>query len=243
VNEESKIVLIHGGTASLVRPVATALLSRGATVALFDPEWSGRSAALADELKPASGERLLDLTPLVAANDDHHLPLRVLAERCGPADAVVQLYAPTGDANEATLIDHTRRVDARITAAAAHMAQSGSHGIIINQFLLATLFVDHPAMSTFCLARGAIASLTRAACVRYGKAGVRVVGLFVGLLNLPEARALASERVNAATTPLGRWIEPEEVAEAIAFLALESGYISGQMLILDGGMTAGVNGI
>jgi len=49
--------------------------------------------------------------------------------------------------------------------------------------------------------------------------------------------------VLAATTPLGRWINAVDVAETINFMALDSGYITGQMLILDGGMTSGINGI
>ena len=66
--------------------------------------------------------------------------------------------------------------------------------------------------------------------------------LMVGLLDAPEIRALASERVLASTTPLQRWAEPVDVAKSIAFLVLDSGYLTGQMLIMDGGLTAGING-
>jgi NAD(P)-dependent dehydrogenase (short-subunit alcohol dehydrogenase family) len=114
------------------------------------------------------------------------------------------------------------------------MAESHCEGIIINQFLMPMLFADHPLAAALAAARGANSSLTRVTCGRFGRAGVRVVGLAVGLLNLLEVRSLASKRVYAATTPLGRWIEPEDVAETVAFRALESGYIAGQMLVLDG---------
>ena len=85
--------------------------------------------------------------------------------------------------------------------------------------------------------------ITRSACVRSGKAGVRITGLIVGLLDLPELKNMASSQALAATTPLGRWISATDVAESINFLALESGYITGQMLVLDGGMTSGINGV
>ncbi len=84
--------------------------------------------------------------------------------------------------------------------------------------------------------------MTRTLCIRHGRLGVRVSGLLVGLLDVPEIKSLASERILSATTPLQRWVEPVDVAKSIAFLVLDSGYISGQMLIMDGGLTAGING-
>jgi pteridine reductase len=114
--------------------------------------------------------------------------------------------------------------------------------MIVNQFYLASSFADTELGDHVAAARGAITSMTRTLCIRHGRLGVRVGGLLVGLLDAPEIKVLASERVLAATTPLQRWAEPVDVAKSIAFLVLDSGYISGQMLIMDGGLTAGING-
>jgi NAD(P)-dependent dehydrogenase (short-subunit alcohol dehydrogenase family) len=62
-------------------------------------------------------------------------------------------------------------------------------------------------------------------------------------LELPSLRALATDRVKAAKTPLGRWLSVDEVAGTLVFLCLDSGYITGQSLVLDGGMTGGINGV
>ena len=106
-----------------------------------------------------------------------------------------------------------------------------------------TLLTDHPLASAMVEARNGITAITRFACVRYGKLGIRCLGLMVGLLDLPSLRGLASDHVNAAKTPLGRWITAEEVAGTLVFLSLDSGYITGQTLVLDGGMTGGINGV
>jgi NAD(P)-dependent dehydrogenase (short-subunit alcohol dehydrogenase family) len=138
---------------------------------------------------------------------------------------------------------HAGRLRAMVEAAAEHMEKTGRQGVVINQFLMPTLLTDHPLASAMVEARNGITAITRFTCVRYGKLGIRCLGLMVGLLDLPSLRALASDHVNAAKTPLGRWITAEEVAGTLAFLSLDSGYITGQMLVLDGGMTGGINGV
>ena len=60
------------------------------------------------------------------------------------------------------------------------------------------------------------------------------------MVDLPEVKAFASERALAAPVPLGRWAAAEEVAKFVAFLALKGTYMSGSILVLDGGLTAGV---
>jgi NAD(P)-dependent dehydrogenase (short-subunit alcohol dehydrogenase family) len=130
-----------------------------------------------------------------------------------------------------------------MNAALTHMRGIGSPGIVINQFLMPTLLADSHLAPAMVEARDSLTVLTRTACVRFGHAGIRTTSLLVGLLDLPSLHRLASERVNAANTPLGRWITPSEVARTIAFLSLDSGYMSGQMMVLDGGMTGGVNSV
>jgi NAD(P)-dependent dehydrogenase (short-subunit alcohol dehydrogenase family) len=130
-----------------------------------------------------------------------------------------------------------------LNAALYHMKKTNSPGIVVNQFLMPTLFVDHPLAAPMVEARNALTGLTRHACVKYGPAGIRITGLMVGLLELASLRALATERVRGAKTPLGRWLSIDEVSGTLNFLCLDSGYMTGQMLVLDGGMTGGLNGV
>ena len=239
---EKKVVLIQGGVADLVRTVTASLLARDVTVVLSNPGGQAAHAALIDDMKTAGG-RLVDLTHLQTAADDLKPMLEHIYQQYGSLDAVVNLFVPSAATDAEVLLQYVPTLEKQVFAAGAFMAEKQIQGIVINQFMMPTMFVDHPLNSAASAARGAVTGLTRAACVRFGKSGVRVVGLFVGLLDLPEIKAIASERVLAATTTLGRWINAVDVAETINFMALDSGYITGQMLILDGGMTSGINGI
>ena len=122
------------------------------------------------------------------------------------------------------------------------IALYNNNGMIVNQFLLASSFADTELGHCVAAARGAIAGMTRTLGIRHARLGVRVTGLLVGLLDAPEIKLLASERVLASTTPLQRWAEPVDVAKCLAFLVLDSGYITGQLWVMDGGLTAGGNG-
>jgi NAD(P)-dependent dehydrogenase (short-subunit alcohol dehydrogenase family) len=233
---ETKTVLLRGEGAALVEPVATALLDRGATVALLDME-----AGVADRIAGLGlPGRVVDLG---TSGADEEAPFQALAAAGHQLDAVVHMHLPTASTDEAALRGYAGRLRPMLNAALDYMQSTGRPGIVVNQFLMPTLLADHGLAAAMVEARNAVTGLTRFACVKYGRAGLRVCGLLVGLLELPSLRALASERVNAAKTPLGRWIRPDEVAGTIAFLGLDSGYITGQMLVLDGGMTGGINGV
>jgi 3-oxoacyl-[acyl-carrier protein] reductase len=236
-----KVVLIQGGSPGLAGMVATKLLERGTTVALYGIDDGTMDPELAATLR-AHGEAVIVVSD--PAQDGHFLStLTMLHERFGDLSAVVNLHVPTAAETEDTLRAYPTRLQERVVQAAGFMAEKGIEGVVINQFSLATIFVEHPLAYAAAAARGAVTGVTRTACVRFGKAGVRVVGLLVGLLDLPEIRKFVSERVAAATTPLGRWMTSSDVAETVSFLALDSGYLTGQMLVLDGGMTSGINGV
>ena len=241
MNDRKKIVLIQGCGHELTSAVASALLRAGAVVALDEPGNPAQCAALAVEL--ADRGEVLDLTALLPTRDDALAPLKLLHERFGSVDAVIGLYMPDASSTGAAFNNYARELETSLFAIGEFMARIGSKGVILNQFVLSTLFADHALAPSASAARGALAALTRVAAVRFGKAGVRVLGLLVGLLDLPALKAIVSERVRQANTPLGRWISAADVAETIAFFTLESGYVTGQMLVLDGGMTSGVNGL
>jgi len=91
--------------------------------------------------------------------------------------------------------------------------------------------------------KGAVRIFTKAAAVQYAKENIRVNSIHPGPIATPmtaEGRA-DPERValTAERTPLGRYGEPEEVANAVLFLASdEASYVTGSEIVVDGGYTA-----
>lgn len=239
MTERNKTVVVRDGTASLQQAVIATLLGNGANVALLASGAQARD--MVGGAFAGAGPRLL----LLDADQPGELPGRLaqVYDRFGQLDALVNLFVPDASVKAAQLMAHPAALAQVVDAACDFMVEKQIPGMIVNQFLMATIFAGHPLAGHAAAARGAVTGLTRTACIRAGKAGVRVTGLFAGLLDLPELRELASPQARAATTPLGRWITAQDVADTICFLALESGYITGQMLVLDGGMTSGINGV
>ncbi len=101
------------------------------------------------------------------------------------------------------------------------------------------------ANEPYSAAKAGLISLTRSMAVRYGKHGIRAVAIAPGTIRSP----LWQERVDKEPAiferlvrwyPLGRVGEPEDVANAAAFLASDdAAWISGDVLRVDGGLLAG----
>lgn len=239
MTDRNKTVLVRGGTASLQQAVVTSLRDNGANVALLSS--NAQSREMAGSVFADVSERLLVLD----GDQGVGLPTQLahVHAHFGCLDALANLFVPDQGITAEQLMDYPVELAQAVEQTADFMVENQIEGMIINQFLMTTIYAGHPLAAYAAAARGAVTGITRTACVRWGKAGVRVTGLFVGLLDLPELKQLASPQALAATTPLGRWISAPDVAETINFLALESGYITGQMLVLDGGMTSGINGV
>jgi 3-oxoacyl-[acyl-carrier protein] reductase len=90
--------------------------------------------------------------------------------------------------------------------------------------------------------KGAVTGVTRTLCRKFGRDGVRVNCVQTGLIDLPEAREFIGPELQAVKVPIGRWGRAEDVAKLVAFLALKNRYMTGQVVIIDGGLTAGLTG-
>ena len=90
-------------------------------------------------------------------------------------------------------------------------------------------------------AKGALESITRTLAVELAPKGILVNGILAGAADTKSLRSLpcAEELINKATTqtPVGRMLQPEDVADVIAFLASnQSRMICGQFIQVDGGL-------
>jgi NAD(P)-dependent dehydrogenase (short-subunit alcohol dehydrogenase family) len=123
--------------------------------------------------------------------------------------------------------------------AARHLAGRG--GSIVNLASVEALGGDS-TLPAYSAAKAAVIALTRHVAATYGNLGVRCNAVAPGVILTDGVKRIApTEYLNgfAAETSLGRLGDPIEVAQALYFLGSpESSYITGQVLAVDGGMTA-----
>jgi NAD(P)-dependent dehydrogenase (short-subunit alcohol dehydrogenase family) len=119
-------------------------------------------------------------------------------------------------------------------------------GSIVNIASILGLVADG-ILAAYCAAKGGVLGITRATAVRYGADGIRCNAVCPGDIDTPLVAAYfqtaedpASLRAEVeAEYPLGRIAQPREIARAAVFLASDdSSFMSGQPLIVDGGLLA-----
>ncbi len=108
--------------------------------------------------------------------------------------------------------------------------------------------VGGPKAVAYCAAKGAVVQLTRAMAIDHGPQGIRVNCVCPGDTDTPMLQSEAEQlgesyrqfMAQAADRPLGRIGKPEEIAEAVLYLASDAAsFVTGTTLIVDGGGLAG----
>jgi NAD(P)-dependent dehydrogenase (short-subunit alcohol dehydrogenase family) len=128
-----------------------------------------------------------------------------------------------------------------LKAAGPHMRERGS-GSVINVASVAGLTAA-PGLLPYGAAKAAIISVTRTIAVEWAPSGIRVNALCPGWTATELNRNLWSVpdggQATIATVPMGRWARAEEMAGPTVFLASDaSSFMTGQVLIVDGGQLA-----
>ncbi|HEY6533702.1 MAG TPA: SDR family NAD(P)-dependent oxidoreductase [Acidimicrobiales bacterium] len=243
---QNQVALIFGGSSGIGRGSAEAMAADGATVVVADVDEQGGAEVVAGI--EARGGRALFVSTDISDEDAVARAVATTVEQYGTLDSVVTSAGAGGR-------EWHRGIDIFLKGpyyACRHaipvMVERGG-GTIINIGSVASLRgsiqtsgVDGTA---YPMSKHAVLGLTKTLALTYGPQNVRVncvcpgyvkTGLTKRLYESPESETLIKETLRV---PLGRWGEPEDIGKVVAFLASDdAAYISGQAIVVDGGLTA-----
>ena len=250
-NLEKPTTLITGASIGIGAATARAFADAGYRVIVTDIlEGEGRSVAGDIESGGEAEYRHLDVTN----TDEVDAVVSTVQDRYGPLHAVV---ANAGIAHRVPLTeltdekwDHTHEVDLkgvmRVCRAAAPAMRAAGRGSMIALSSIMGVAYGWDKHVQYSAAKAGVVGLVRGLAVELAGDGVRVNGIAPGYIRtaqaLSEEHSLGPEGLERAAEfiPMGRVGEPEDVADVSVFLASEEArYITGQVLVVDGGLLVG----
>lgn len=237
---EGRSALVTGAAQGIGLAIARAFVEHGARVTIADLD-ADRAAAAAASLGGSARGVGCDVTAeqevadLVAGAAQAHRGLDVLVNNAGiTRDASLR---------KMRLEDFRAVVDVHLQGtwlalrAASEVMREAKRGSIVNLSSMSGK-VGNPGQTNYSAAKAGIVGMTKAAAKELAHHGVRVNAVQPGLIRTPMTEAMSAEAYAAteATIPMRRAGEPEEIANAVLFLASDlSSYVTGAVLEVSGG--------
>ncbi len=243
-----RIALVTGSSRGLGRALAEALAGAGATVVLNGRDVDALTRARAD--LEAAGHRVearsfdvCDDQAVAAAVADIEAtvgPIDVLVNNAGRQHRAPMLEFPVAVFRELVEVN---LVSAFVVAQAVarRMVERG-HGKIINVCSVQSK-LGRPTIAPYTATKGGLALLTQGMCADLGPLGIQVNALAPGYFATELTANLVADPAFSAwvagRTPAGRWGRVDELGGTVVYLAsAASDFVNGQIIYVDGGMTA-----
>lgn len=246
MNGDRRVALITGGSRGLGAGLVSAFLNAGYCVETCSR--SRTEVVCAWEEDPGTRRRFHFCAADVSDRHQAERFVKDAAARRGRVDVLVNnagvaregVIALFGDDDLDQVVDLNLKGTIYVTRAASRAMLARRSGKIINISSVVGMS-GYRGLSVYAATKAALDGLTRSLARELGSRGITVNSVAPGYLRTEMSHGLDADQLGQIVrrTPLGRLGEPEDVARAALFLAdPDNTFITGQVLVVDGGLTA-----
>ncbi|MCP6718217.1 MAG: SDR family oxidoreductase [Patescibacteria group bacterium] len=248
---KDKIAIVTGARRGMGRTHALALAKEGAKVVVSDISLED-CQKVADEIKSSGGQAVAVKCDVISKKEIDGMVKKTLDE-FGKIDILVNnagilQFKPFLELTEQDW-DKTMAVNLRgyflcAQACAKEMAKQKSGSIInISSIAMGQVGVGYAQIVHYCASKGGITAMTEAMSLELTPLNIRVNAIAPGAIDTPMVDAIKQDpktlEQSLARIPMHRMGKPEEVSNAVVFLASDkSSYMTGSIIVVDGGYLA-----
>jgi NAD(P)-dependent dehydrogenase (short-subunit alcohol dehydrogenase family) len=247
---EGRVALITGAAQGMGATIAQAFRDQGAKLVLLDRN----QAALQHTAEVIGGQGSANcvraVTGDVSSREDVRRAVSAAVETWGSLDVVIAQagiggVVPLGDIDDEAW---QRMLDVNLTGVFLTVQESARQmkagGSIVVTSSTNAFFVEAET-AHYSASKGGVRTFVRAAAMELGRAGIRINVVHPGIIRTPLTtwtdKYPEVARDYLKRVPLGRFGEPEEIAQSILFLASDAAsYMTGADMVIDGGVSLGV---
>jgi NAD(P)-dependent dehydrogenase (short-subunit alcohol dehydrogenase family) len=242
-----RVAIVTGGGSGLGRAISLILAANRARVLIADINQDAAQAVSA-EIEKAGGEAI-PLHVNVSQEEECERMVKKAVDTWNSVDILVNsagiiIDNPLRKVCTADF-DKVMAVNLKGTLFSMKKAEiimsERKYGRIVN--ITSVAYKGNAGQAAYASSKGAVGSLTKVVALELARRNITVNAIAPGIIETPMARGITAEQFEriAKATPVGHIGQPADIAHAAMFLvADEAGYITGQVIDVDGGLTVGI---